>query len=563
MTDHVIIDAGTLEFSDADLTASGLLVPFGVPARSNLGTFTFSAGDINLPEDLTGMSLNVEHKREDVVGGFSKVWEQPDTGIFASFKYANTPAGRQAYADGKSGKRRNLSAEVAKVFIRNQKALPGAVLFAAAQVEKPAFEGATLLAAEDTTAPYPAAETVPDPAHLAIDAEALPEDIAVTTPAGDSAVYTPEAAPAEDNPEGGSTVTATEAPAGAPATATVVPTTLLASAPVPVADIKKDAELTTVFAAMAAIKSGTDAQAADSATLLAALSDITTSGLAGAGVLQPAWVGKLWQGRRYQRKYIDLLNHQYGGIQLGGRKGFKLAQGTALVAKRGAEKTELPSGTASTSVFASTRDSYGYAADVAREWFDLEGGADVLQAFWEGVADSYAQVTDEDALKAIFLTASKTTTALDRLIAPDTYPTEYAGAIGQLIQGIDLIGDTDSPSFAIVNPIAWKQLIYTPKDLIPEFVNLAVNIGEGGAALVDGKVNVVKAPQSFFTGTVTTAPQTIVGAKNGIEFREQGETPIQIDAIDVAKNGLDRAIVGYLETFVVRPESLALIGTKP
>ena len=77
----VIIDAGTLEFSEEDMAASGLLIPFGVQARSNLGMFTFAAGDVHIPADLTGMSLNVEHKRENVVGGFTRAWEQAEQAL--------------------------------------------------------------------------------------------------------------------------------------------------------------------------------------------------------------------------------------------------------------------------------------------------------------------------------------------------------------------------------------------------------------------------------------------------------------------------------------------------
>src|SRR5690606_39369318 len=109
-----------------------------------------------------------------------------------------------------------------------------------------------------------------------------------------------------------------------------------------------------------------------------------TGGLttAASGVLQPAWVGKLWQGKRYQRKYLDRFTHLYAGIQIGGRKGFKLNQGTALVTKWNGNKSEIGSGTATTSVTGSTIQPYGYAADVAREWYDLEGGAEVIQAFF-------------------------------------------------------------------------------------------------------------------------------------------------------------------------------------
>jgi hypothetical protein len=340
-----------------------------------------------------------------------------------------------------------------------------------------------------------------------------------------------------------------------------VPATLLANAPA----ASKDVDVNAVFSAMAAVKSGTPTQAADQETFLAALADIkaeSTGGLttAGSQVIPPTFTGKLWQGRRYQRRYMDLINHTMGGISLGGRKGWKLDQGTALVQKvaNAAQKVELPTGTASTSLYGSTMEKYGFAADVALEWRYLEGGADVLQAFWEGVVDSYAKLSDEDALSTIFAVASKNSAALDRLVAPGTYPTEYSAAMGQLIQGIDLISDNgDDATFAIVNPTAWNQLLFTPNDLVPEFVEFGVGIGTGEGTA--GKVRVVKAPQSFFTGTKASDPQTIVGAKNAIEIREQ---LAEIEALEVAKFGIDRAHVAFTETFVVRPESLALIGTK-
>lgn len=563
--DHVIIDAGTLEFNEEDMTATGLLIPFGVPARSNLGTFTFSAGDVSLPEDLTGMSLNLEHKREDVVGAFTKVWEQPTDGVMATFKYRNTAEGRAAFEDGKSGKRKNLSAEVAKVRVQGGKALPGSILFAAAQVEKPAFEGATLLAAEDTTVELDTALGPDEDGHLSVLATSLPEEIEVTTPEGESSKYTPEAeAPAEDNPEeGGSTVTATATePGQTPATATA-PGTLLAGAAAP----KDEVDLGTVFAAMATVKTGMSSP--DDETLLAALSDIkvnTTGGLttAASGVIQPAWVGKLWQGKRYQRKYLDLFTHLYGGINISGRKGFKLAQGTALVKKWNGNKTEIPSGTATTSVTGSTIQPYGYAADVAREWYDLEGGADVIQAFFEGVVDSYAKITDEDALTAVFAAAAGTDLA--NLVAPGTFPSveghDYPTAMGMVIQAIEAISDADDDAASVVvNPAAWNQLLFTPKDLIPEYVSFGVTAGTGTAS-AEGKVVIKKAADSFFPGLDITKPAVLGGAKNAIEFREQGTTPIQIDALDIAKGGIDKAVIGYLETFLVRPESLVLIGTE-
>ena len=73
-----------------------------------------------------------------------------------------------------------------------------------------------------------------------------------------------------------------------------------------------------------------------------------------------------------------------------------------------------------------------------------------------------------------------------------------------------------------MNPTAWQQLIYTPKELLPEYVSLSVSAGTGEGT-VDGRVTVRKAPQSFFAGTVAAAPQVMAGAKGAIEFRELGE----------------------------------------
>lgn len=565
--DSVIIDAGTLAFSEEDMTATGLLVPYGVKCRSNLGEFEVGSGVFALPEDTLGASVNIEHRREDVVGGITKTWEQAE-GVMGTFKFANTTEGRQAFSDAKDGKRKNLSAEVANVRIQDGRAIGGR-LFAAALVEKPAFAGATLLAAEDTDAELEPSD-VTDPAHLSIEVDALPfpEDITVTSPGGDQVTYTPEAeAPAEESTTNqGETMNASAVVQTPAVTGAQVPATLLASAPTASAGV----DLGTIFANIALVKSGATL-APDAETMLAALSDITaekTGGLtvANSGITQPAWVGKLWQGKRYQRKYMDLATHLFGGIQLGGRKGFKLDQGTALVTEWSGNKAEIGSGTASTSITSATRKAYGYAADVAREWYDLEGGAEIIQAFFEGVVDSYAKVTDLAALAAIYTAASKTTTANDRVVAPGTFPSvdghDYETAMGMVIQGIEAVADADDDaSFAIVNPVAWSQILYTPKDLVPEYVTF--NVGAGtGTGTADGKLRIQKAPASAFVGLNPANPQVIVGAKSAIEFREQGETPIQVDALDIAKGGIDKAILGYLETFVVRPESLALIGTK-
>ncbi|PVE76103.1 hypothetical protein DC432_06620 [Microbacterium testaceum] len=544
----------------------GLLLPFGELSRPNQSgnePIEFSADSIELPRDSTVVTLNVEHDRFNPIGRAVSL-EKTDAGIVAEFAIADTDEGDAYLANPV----RKLSAEVAGIVREGARALKSR-LTGAAVVKDGAFASAALFSVAPDEAPKPEplsgdaleallayVRLVHEGAQRVIaDAEAAQTALTETTPDEVSASpeATPTAAPAEEST---SDETKEFSMSETNEAGAQVPATLMGNAPAKKADVDMHA----VFSAMASVKSRS-LDNADAETMLAALADVTTPAHVTSGAIPQTFTGKLWQGKRYTQRYISLANHQQGGIALGGRKGFKIAQGTALVKEisGAAQKVELPTGNATTSTVSSTLRKFGYAADVALEWQYLDGGADVIQAFFEGVVDSAAKVIDESALADIFTVASRNSAALDRLVAPGTYPTQYPAAMGQLIQGIDLVSDNgDDASFAIVNPTAWNQLLYTPKDLVPEFVEFAVGIGTGEAST--GKVRVVKAPQSFFTGTVATAPQMIVGARNAIEFRE---VHANIEALEVAKFGVDRAQVAFLETFVVRPESLSLIGTKP
>ena len=557
-------EAGLFSRVDNTRTVKGLLLPFGELSRPSLSKtepVMFSAESVTIPRDPNAVTLNDEHDRFNPLGRATSL-EVTEAGVVAEFSIFDTEEGDAYLA---KPEKRKLSAEMGSLVRSGAKAIR-ARLTGAAVCTEGAFESAALF----SLAPGVTAETEattdldttlsPDEdGHLPVLSTELPEDITVTTPAGETANYTPDSAPAdEEAPKKEENMTASTA--GQTPAALVTPD---------IAPPVQDVNLHAVFSAMAAVKAGV--QVEDNEGALFALADIKTTGsgaLPAAGVVQPAWVGKLWQGKDYVRKYLPLNNHTFGPIEIGGRAGFRLDQGTALVQKRGGEKTELPTGSASTSKRESTRESYGYAADVAAEWTYLSGGAEILESFWKGVANSYAKVTDEEALATMFRVASRDEgAALSRRVAPGSLPagtpanSAYYPGVVQLIQAIEAISDADDdPAWAVVNPVLWSQLIFTPKDLLPEFVSLAVGVGTGEAN-VDGKITVRKAPQSAFIGTKATDPQVIAGSKNAIEFRELGTTPIQIDALNVAKFGVDRATVGFLETFVVRPEATVFIGT--
>lgn len=554
-------------------TVKGLLLPFGElssPSLSNTPPTMFSASSVTLPRDPSIVTLNVEHDRFNPIGRATSL-EVTEAGVVAEFTIANTDEG-DAYLANPT--KRKLSAELGSLMRAGAKAVRSR-LTGATVCDVGAFASAALFSlAPGVSAEF--AEEVPSSDEYSAPESSTSSEYTTeftddegvrwrrveTSKRETTVTKITDSAPADEaNPEDSEEETMTASAAGQTPAPLVTPP---ATPPV------QDVDMHAVFSAMAAVKAGV--QPEDNESALFALADIKTTGdgaLPAEGVIQPAWVGKLWQGKEYVRKYLPLNNHTFGPIEIGGRAGFRLDGTENLVQNTNGEKVELPTGSATTSKRSSTRDRFGYAADVAAEWTYLSGGAEVLESFWKGVANSYAKVTDLEALATMFRVASRDEgAALSRLVAPGSLPagtpanSQYYPGVVQLIQAIEAISDADDdPAWAVVNPVLWQQLIFTPKDLLPEFVSLAVGVGTGEAN-VDGKVTVRKAPQSAFIGTKATDPQVMAGSKNAIEFRELGTTPIQIDALNVAKFGVDRATVGFLETFVVRPEATVLIGTK-
>lgn len=550
----VNIEGGEVLASLEDRTVTGLLIPFNEIGRTNVGMFQVEAGAVALPADPVVVGINTDHVRSDNVGRAVKVWEQPE-GIMATFEIAKTPEGDAVLADlaSPTGKRKRLSGEFGPAVLAGGKLVAGhAKLWGAALVGQGAFPSAMVLAA-DTESHYESSYT---------------DENGVTWQRVEDT--TTETTETETGTKTTSTTTVTEettAPEGDTTeeeeTAVGVPQTLAGKAIT--IEGAPEATMQQVFAAIADAKAtrGNDSAAME---VLAALADIKISGAntltVGGNVIKPNFVGKLWQGKEYTRKYIQLCKLGTD-ISAAGKEGYTLHRGTAAspAARLGGDwagnKVEVPTGNGFTKSASSSLDRFAFAADIAREFYDLPGGAPIVEAFLRLIVEDYAMWSDEKALAFIRTTAGTP-------IAPKAYPSvaghDYPAAMGHVIQGILAVQDAnDTPSYAIVNPFAYEQLVYTPKELIPEYVTFTVNTEGTGSA--DGKVQIVKAPDSFFTGVVATKPAAIVGAQNAIEFDELSSTPLEIDALEIAKGGVDKALHGYLQKFQVRAEGVKLIGS--
>jgi hypothetical protein len=550
MTGPIVqIEGGMVTANLEDRTITGRLIPIGEEGRTNIGRFTIaSADDIDITDaeaDPSIISHNLDHQPHQVVARATRVWKQPD-GVYATYAVAKTKAGDEYLADVTSpaGKRKALSGEFGPCAIKDGKLVPGtAVVWGSAGVERGAFPSAMVLASD-----------TPD------EEEDLPSD-----PDEDEA--TP-ATPEEEEKE--SEVDTTTIEAGAEPTAAEqvrAAQSQILPANTGVAQVKeRPVALRDVFAAIAAVK--LNPSNGEARQVLAALTDIKFSGsnsLPSAGVLQQSWVGQLYDGVPYQREYIT-LGTLGTSISAAGKKGFKVNRGTSgspIAGPSGipnggtwaGNKTEINSYNGWTETVQSSLRKFAVGHDIAREFFDLPGGDEVVEAFLKLVVEDYMYWSDTNALYDIQYNASAP-------VAAATYPSAYPASLGMLIQGILAVkarksdGRRDVPNFAIANDLAYAELVYAAggETNLPAFID--INVGTDSSGSVDGNVRVVQGD----TGIQATK-SVIVGASSSIQFDELPGGPLVIDALNIALGGVDRAVHGYLQTFVNRAEALVRIGT--
>lgn len=560
------IEGGEVLANLEERTITGLLLPYGEEGRTNVGRFTVMAGDITIPADPSVVSLNTDHDRFQPIGRASRLWDTA-AGIMATFSIGRTAAGDAALADTT---RRSLSAEF-KTGIKNGRAT-GGVLAAAAKVARGAFPSAQVLAAD----------AEPDDAEASTDGDTVASDHADETYTDDDGrtykrVYDSETVETETGTETTTTITETTTdpnttdPAAEPdateeelpVTAAAVPATQRPGAPAAAARAAVEGPTAAeVMAAFATMRSPllTATATADAEGVLAALQDITTDLAAGGEVARPNWLGQLYQGIPYEREYIT-LGTLGTAITLAGKQGYTLHRGTAAAPKNrlgeewAGNKSPISSGVGFTKGQTSDLFKWAFGADIAREFFDLPGAEEAVEAFFRLVLEDHLIWSDTKALETWRTVAGLPVTA-------KTYPGvdghDYANSLGMVIQGILAVkakkgdGRRDTPTFIIANELAYEELIYTPKDLIPEFVNFTASTDWSGSG--DGLVLVVGD-----TG-ITSTPSVIVGSGKAVEFDELPGGPLRIDALDLAKGGVDRAIHGYLQVFIVRAEAVVHIG---
>ncbi len=534
----VQIETGTLYANAEDRIVSGLLLPYGEQGQTNIGKFSIEPGAVEIPADPDVVTLNVQHDHEEPIGRATELLDTP-AGIVGTFRIANTPEGDTVLAEIAAGTRSKLSAEVKNVVIRSRKAVSG-FLFGAAVVEQGAFPSAALMAefAEDTdgeTVEAQILEVVSDPEgnNEEIVVDDLPETVIVdvVNPVDGSVeqtVFVPETQPAPTNQQG-------DTPMGA-ATA---PESLQAAKSAPVSD-----NLPTVMAQLAsAAKSGSrslfaeiaqrdDAKAVTS--LFAALSDVEYDSVGSAGINthQPQWLGELWTGRTYERKFIPLISS--GTMTALTMNAWRWTTKPAVSVWSG-NKADVPSNAPATESFEVTGVRYAGAHDWAREFRDF-GRTDVIESALRGMTESYAKVTDLATITALKAGATD-------VVASAT------GAWERIMDGVEAVLPTAVPTFAVIATDLYRELLLTTNNDALAYLNAGLGL-EGGTA---AGFSIVPSDQ-LADGNV------LVGSREAAISFELSGAPIRVEAENVSQGGFDMGLFGYHAAAVVNADALVLVA---
>lgn len=499
----------------------GLVIPYGVMSQPNASgdePVMFSTGTVTLPADPSVVSLSDGHPDAeslipDAFGRAVQLEEAPE-GVVAEFEVARTPEGdlllERAEKAKQEGTPLRLSAELRGLVRKGARAISSR-LRGVAVVPQGAFQGAALFAALDPITAEP--EQVQDA----------------------PGTETPDAAPAEPETPKGDAPEETQEENDMTAAAATVPAGLNAPAQ------KKTDETTAdgLFAALAASKMGAPEalkpyRGGDSLFAIATIQHSGPSTVTiGADVQQPKYLGELWQRQPYRRRYVPLLSHEtltsYKAV------GWKWDYDNDKAPKVGdyaGNTAEVPSNPVDTVQVTADAARIAGGHKLDRRYIDFNDQS-VIASYFREMSEDVARKTDGKALASII--AAATAYDVTDIDAPSTAADAIApGLVAVVDAALQVIATENTPSYGLVSPELWREIILKPKDATLEYLRAAFGL-EGGET----------AGFSLLPANVG-AGKVIVGAKEAITFYELGgESPIRVEGIDPHHGAIDPAVFAY------------------
>ena len=270
----------------------------------------------------------------------------------------------------------------------------------------------------------------------------------------------------------------------------------------------------------------------DQAQIRLALQDVLPADDAGKGFIgRPGWIGEVWQAAKSGRPWIESLGTP------GELTSMKL-EGWAWDVrpkpqKYAGNKTAVPSNKPKTKPITADAERWAGGWDIDRIFIDL-GSAEFLQSFWTAAAAEYDVDSDSDiAAKMIAAATDKGRSGT------------AVAAIGAIAADLRRVG-------------ARANQIFLAEDVFDEYANLGQDAvpfwlaNATGVSLADATATIsdlrIEADDQLDLGTV------IGYDRRAAEVKEK--RPIQLQAFDIAKGGIDLGFFSYGGLLVNDPRAI-------
>jgi hypothetical protein len=526
---------GVVETVDRDTRSlSGLGLPFGEIGLTSIGPVEVDPAIVlDYPADLSAVVLVDEHREPPLPIGYLTATRRTDAGERMAFHVANTATGSEALLMASERIRTGFSVELDALEFNAAGRLVRASVVRVAHVATPAFPSARHdgLAASHNTNGSETPMTDEQRARLAellaMDAEQLTDELtrernellgaataddmaAVAHVIADTAAGTTDSGTTDSGTDSGSgTQLAASHSGGGTATVPAIGNTRARSG-------VRTRPIRELYAAQSRVLSGRSR-----AHMEAALADITMTG--NIWTMQDGYAGELWSGLQYTRRYVqnsmtdETLNALKG---TGWRWVIKPA-----VADYAGDKAAVPSNAPTTAETTWTAARLAGAHDIDRAHYDF-GNTEFIEGYYRAMRESYA-VQSDDKARAFQLASA----------------TAIAGAESSLFRAV-----------AVAAQAVEDNTLGAPVDFIyvssTDRLNL-LNVTEGNLPAYLEVFGIT--PEKFRAVPGVPAGTVYAGSKQATRFRELTETPIRVEAINVANGGIDGGVFGYYATELVFP----------
>lgn len=518
---------GELLATESDRVLRYRLLPFGSIGRTNVGAVIASADSVEVPEDISHLTLNTEHNQMTPVGRFVSI-EKGEDALYASVSISRIKRGDDALALTASKQLTGISVEVANAVIQDGK-LVGGELVGAALCKTPAFPDAILMAS-NTDAVEEAVAALSDAVEglktaLTTDSEApAEEEIPEVQEVPEET--TPDSS--EDEEKKGLTAMENSA----------LPTALTASNGGS-AEVKSFEQGTALIASAIGKRDTVLLSAMEEAgiigrqNLFAALTPVASS--AADATRQDQWLGEVWSGKAYNRKYATLVSSApLTGYQI---TGWRFVQKPVIGSYAGFP-AQIPTNAVTTEQFTVDAEYWAGGNDLDIKYRHFNDQA-FLQGYYRAQAESYARVSDARVLAHIVAEANS--------VVPGTVPSGVSAAAAAIVDGALEMIDFATPSAAIVPAAMYRELLLSREDDSLKYLSSSLNLENGSLA-------------GFTIVPSNDVTDVHVIAKEAVTFYELGGSPLRVEVDNPAIGGFQSALFGYTALSTADARGIIRVG---